>query len=221
MKKLLIAATALTAFVATPALADGDNQSTDTETFTINAFNPAKCNLEATTYTLTLPTDSLSDNDGFAKTGVGATVAAALNGAGVTAWCTGASNKLQLYRTAFKVASGDQLASGFNQGLVYDVAVEIAGATRSDSSTPLEGTSDGQGNGPGLGIGAGLTVSAFGAAPGGATVTFQNEGSSTSYAAANAGAATTGATSSFTTSPNRLVAGQYQSLLTIEVTPGV
>lgn len=221
MKKLLIAATALTTFVATPAFADGNNTALDTESFTLTATNPAKCNLEASTYVLNLPTNSLTDNQGVALSTIGTDVAAALNGAGVTAWCTGSSNKLQMYRTAFTIGTGDALASGFNQAAVYDVSLSVADATRSDGLTPLEGTSDGQGNGPGVGIGAGLTLGRFGPSGTGSTVTFAQEAGKTSSAVTNASVGGTNATSAFTTNNNRLVAGQYQSTLTIELTPGV
>ena len=220
MKKLLLA-TAATAMFATPALADGNNRNTDTETFTIRANNPAKCNLEATDYTLRLPGNSLSDNDGFARSTVSQAVADEMNGAGVVAWCTGSSNTLQMYRTAFVLNGasngGNQADDGFNQALIYDVAIAVAGATRSDGTQPIEGTADGQENGPGVGVGGGLTVSRFGPSGTGAIATFTAE-SDSNATSLNAG---TDARSAFTENSNRLVAGQYTSTLTIELTPGV
>ncbi len=76
MKKYLYLAAVAAAAVSTPALADGNNRSTDTETFTLRANNPAKCNLEAADYTLRIPGNSISDNDGFALSNISASVAA-------------------------------------------------------------------------------------------------------------------------------------------------
>mgnify|MGYP005613403565 FL=1 len=218
MKKYaILAATTMAAITATPALADGNNRSTDTEVFSLRANNPAKCNLEAADYTLTLPANSLSDNDGFALSSVSADVASELTGANVNAWCTGSSNTLQMYRTAFTIGDGNQTTDGFNQAVAYDVEMSIAGATRPDGYTPTEGTSDGQGNGPGVGGGAGLTVSRFGPSGAGSAVTFTPE-SASNAAANNAG---TGARGTYTSDANRLVAGRYTSSVTIELTPGV
>jgi hypothetical protein len=220
MKKLLIGNAILAiAFTATPALADGNNRGTDTEVFQLRANNPAKCNLEAADYTLSLPGNSISDNDGFARADVSAAVAAELNGAGVTAWCTGSSNTLQMYRTGFTIGDGVKTSDGFNQTVAYDIAVRIAGALRSDGQDPLEGTSDGAGNGPcvGEGPGVGLTVGRFGAAGAGALVTFTAE--LPSFASAtNPG---TGGRNAFVEDANRLVAGKYESAVTIELTPGL
>jgi hypothetical protein len=222
MKKFLVAASVLAAVVSTPAWADGNNRNTDTETFTLRANNPAKCNLEATDYTLRIAGNSISDNDGFANDQVGLAVANELNSnGGVTAWCTGASNTLQMYRTPFTIEDGDQGDDGFNRAVVYDVALEIDGATRSDGTSPIEGTSDGQGNGPGVGVGGGLTVGRFGPSGTGADVTFSAETGSSSSAISNASIATAGATEGYQADNNRLIAGQYVSSLTIELTPGV
>lgn len=221
MKKLLFATAAIgTVMTATPALADGNNRGTDTEVFQLRANNPAKCNLEAADYTLALPGNSISDNDGFARSTVSATVAAELTAAGVTAWCTGNNNTLNMYRTAFTTGEGgDQTADGFNQTVAYDIAISIAGAVRNDGIAPIEGTSDGEGNGPGVGEGpgAGLTVSRFGPTGDGAPVTFTPE--LPSFAASNN--AGTGARDDFTADPGRLVAGRYTSSVTIELTPGL
>ncbi len=219
MKKYLFAATMLAAAVSSPAFADGNNRNTDEETFTLRAMNPAKCNLSASDYTLSIGGNQISDNGGFARTTVSSDVAATMNGAGVNAWCTGASNTLQMYRTAFVTDTGNQGTDLFNRAVVYDVEMSIAGATRSDGFTPIEGTRDGEGNGPGIGIGGGLTVGRFGPTTANAAVTFTADG--TSNAASNGGLAGTQARTVFTPNTNRLIAGEYISLLTIELTPGV
>jgi hypothetical protein len=220
MKKYLVAASVLAAVVSTPAWADGNNRNTDTETFTLRANNPAKCNLEANDYTLRIAGNSISDNDGFASAGVSGAVADELNTAQVFAWCTGASNTLQMYRTPFLIEDGDQGSDGFNRAVIYDVTLNIADATRLDGFTPTEGTSDGQGNGPGIGVGAGTTVGRFGPSGDGSAVVFAAEGSG-STAISNGSAVAAGATSAYTADGNRLIAGQYVSSLTIELTPGV
>jgi hypothetical protein len=219
MKKYLFAATMLAAAVSSPAFADGNNRSTDTETFTLRANNPAKCNLSASDYTLSIGGNQISDNNGFARTTVSSDVAAAMNGAGVNAWCTGASNTLQMYRTAFVTDTGNQEADAFNRAVIYDVEMSIAGAARSDGYTPIEGTRDGEDNGPGIGVGAGLTVGRFGPTAANAAVTFTADG--TSNAVSNGALGGTQARSVFTSDSNRLIAGQYLSSLTIELTPGV
>lgn len=217
MKKYLVAAATFVAITSAPAFADGNNRSTDTEIFTINATNPAKCNLEATTYTLNLDTNALSNDEGFALATVSSSVANKMNQANVTAWCTGAKNTLQMYRTAFVTDGGVKGIDGFNRAVVYDVNMNIAGAVRSDGFTPTEGTSDGQGNGPGVGSGAGITVGRFGATGTGAQVVFSAELNSEAVTNGNS----TAARGNFTADANRLIAGQYISTLTIELTPGV
>ena len=220
MKKILLATAAIaTLGIATPALADGDNMSTDTTVFTINANNPAKCNLTAGQTNLTLANNRISDNDGFALATVSQDVATALTNAGVYAWCTGASNTLQMYRTALVNGDGAQTTDGFNKSVIYDVTMAVSGATRSDGFSPLEGTSDGQGNGIGLGLGGGITLSHFGPSGVGSAVTFAAESNSNASNIGNAGAA--GPRTAFPSDPNRLVAGAYTSTLTIELTPGV
>jgi hypothetical protein len=215
MKKYLLAATILAA-VSTPAFADGNNRNTDTETFTLRANNPAKCNLEANDYTLRIAGNSISDNDGFALSTVSAAVASEMNGAGVSAWCTGAKNTLQMYRTPFTTDTGIKGADGFNRAVVYDVTMNIADAVRTDGFSPIEGTSDGQGNGPGVGVGSGLTVGRFGPSGAGSPVVFAQELGSEAVT----NGTTTDARGSFTVDGNRLIAGQYVSTLTIELTPG-
>lgn len=219
MKKLLVAASVLAAVAATPAWADGNNRNTDTEVFTLRANNPAKCNLEAADYTLRIQGNSISDNDGFARTTVSDAVANELNTAGVTAWCTGASNTLQMYRTPFVTDTGKKEADGFNRAVIYDVTLNIADALRTDGFTPTEGTSDGQGNGPGLGVGSGTTLGRFGPSGTGSPVVFAKEVNSAAVIDGTAPGA--GARTDYTTDPNRLIAGQYISSLTIELTPGV
>ncbi len=219
MKKFLMAATAIaTLATATPALADGDNTTTDVEVFTINGDNPAKCNLESNSYNVTLPANVISDNNGFARTDLSAAVANGLNALGITAWCTGNNNKVNAYRTALSTNGGERTTDNFNQAVIYDVTMTIAGATRSDGFGSTEGTSDGQGDGPGLGVGAGLSVSRFGPSGNGSAVTFAQELPSAAVTSSVPG---TGDRSSYTEDGNRLVAGSYAGTLTVEITPGV
>jgi hypothetical protein len=216
MKKLLLAATIL-ASVSTPAFADGNNRGTDTETFTLRANNPPKCNLEAADYTLNIGANQISDNDGFARSTVSAEVASSMNSAGVNAWCTGTKNTLVMYRTPF-IADGTTGAKGldgFNTAVVYDVTMDIADAVRSDGFDPIEGTSDGSTSGPG--VGNGLTVGRFGPTGAGTPVVFAVEQTSNAVSDGNEGPQ---ARSDFSADNARLIAGRYESLLTIELTPG-
>ena len=220
MRKYLLAGAMSVAMISTPALADGNNRGTDTEVFQLRANNPAKCNLEAADYTLRIAGNSISDNNGFARTTVSAAVANEMNGAGVTAWCTGSTNIINMYRTAFTTDDGVQGSDGFNKAVVYDVAMDIADATRTPGNThPTEGTSDGKGNGPGIGAGSGIAVSRFGPSGPGSAVTFTAE--DTSEAVSDGVTPADGARSDFAGNTNRLVAGQYESTLTIEITPQV
>ncbi|MGQ3101204.1 MAG: hypothetical protein ACT6Q5_06545 [Sphingopyxis solisilvae] len=216
MKKLLVAASVLAAMASTPAWADGDNTGLDTETFTLNANNPPKCNLEASTYTLTLANNVLSNDDGFARNDVSNSVASALNTAGVHAWCTGARNTLQMYRTPFAFTAADEIFDPFSGAVIYDISLNIADAVRTDGFAPTEGTSDGKGNGPGIGVGSGLRVGRFGPTGLGTPVVFASEAPS----AATSVTFGDGPRSDFTPSDGRLVAGAYASSVTIELTPG-
>lgn len=216
MKKYLVAASILATMVSAPAFADGNNRNTDTENFTLRANNPAKCNLEASDYTLNIGGNLISDNDGFALSTVSGSVATAMNGASVAAWCTGAKNTLQMYRTPFTTGTGIKEADNFNRAVVYDVTMNIADAVRTDGYSPIEGTSDGQGNGPGVGVGSALTVGRFGPTGTGSPVVFAQELTSAAVTDGN----NTNARGSYTVDTNRLIAGQYISTLTIELTPG-
>ncbi|MBX3561923.1 MAG: hypothetical protein KF780_08935 [Sphingomonas sp.] len=218
MKKFLMAATAIAAMTtATPALADGDNTGMDQEVFTINGVNPPKCNLEATSYAVNLPANVISDNDGFARTDVSASIASGLNALGINAWCTGNKNKINAYRTALTSSNTGTQVNGFNTALIWDVTMTIAGAVRSDGFGSTEGTADGIGNGPGFGVGSGLTVGSFGPSGLGAPVTFAQELPSAAVSAASG----SGPRSSFSEDTNRLAAGNYFGTLTVEITPGV
>lgn len=217
MKKYLFAATMLAAAVSSPAFADGNNRGTDTETFTLRANNPAKCNLESNDYTLRIPGNSISDNDGFALTTVASSVADTLNAADVNAWCTGAKNSLQMYRTAFVAngTSGEQGEDGFNTAVIYDVTMNIADAVRTDGNSPIEGTSDGAGRGPG--VGGTESIGRFGPSGLGTPVVFAEELASEAVENGQLG---TVKRDDFNGDDNRLIAGQYTSTLTIELTPG-
>jgi hypothetical protein len=217
MKKYLFAATMLAAAVSTPAFADGNNRGTDTETFTLRANNPPKCNLESSDYTLAIDSNALSNDEGRALRSVSRSVADALNAENVTAWCTGAKNTLQMYRTAFVAdgTNGNQLPTGFNTAVIYDVTMNIADAVRSDGFSPIEGTSDGKGRGPG--VGGAESVGRFGPSGRGSQVRFRAELPSE---AVTDGAEGDQARNLFSEDNNRLIAGRYESTLTIELTPG-
>ena len=222
MKKYLFAATMLAAAVSSPAFADGGNRSTDTEVFNLRGNNPAKCNLEAANgQTHNIGANLISDDDGFARNDVSDSVANALDGAGVTAWCTGNNNKLQMYRTAFTTDTGIKgglLNDDFNRAVIYDIEMTVTGATRADGEpNPIEGTSDGQGRGPG--VGGTEYVSRFGPSGLGAAVSFDAESASNATTDGITGAA--GERTLFPSDGNRLIAGLYRSTVTIELTPGV
>jgi hypothetical protein len=220
MKRILIAAVSLAALgAAGSAFAAPSHQ-----TIHIRARNPAQCNITASTNVVTLPTNSMSDATGHVQTSLATSVATALNGAGVYAWCTGSHNGVNLSRTALITGAG-ATNNGFAEGAIYDIAINIGsgvgGATRYDAVTPLEGSSDGIGNGPGVGAGSYTSVTSFGPAGPGELVTFLAEGSGNVNAVTNGLAGGQGPTSGFTTTTNRLLAGPYHGTATVTLTPGV
>lgn len=222
MKKILMAAVAATALISTPALADGENTTTDTETFNISASTPAKCNLESNEYDVTLAEYDITNDEGRARNNVGNRIAQALNALDIKAWCTGSSNDVVLSRSPLVHSTGgNETTDGFNRAVIYDIAMSITGATRSDGTTPLEGTSDGAGNGPGAGVGSGLTVSRFGPNGQGANVRFENEAGSTSEAITDGEATSEGARGAYSEDNSRLVAGDYSGTVTVTITPGL
>lgn len=211
MKKLILASAIAISTIATPALADGDNTGPDTTNITINAENPAKCNVTASATSVALANNQISDSDGFAVSDLGARVSTALNGLTINAWCTGASNTVNLQRTALvrSTTNGAQTGEGFNQAVIYDISMDIADAVRADGTKPIEGSSDGN-VGP-------TNVGRFGPTGAGSLVTFSQEAPSNATSVGTAGGS--GPRSGFTSSPARLAAGNYSGTVTIVVTP--
>lgn len=226
---------------ATPALADGDNTGPDTTAITVTGANPAKCNLTASTNSIALPSNRLSNNDGFATTDVGTLVSTGLNALGISAWCTGASNTVSLSRTSLVRAgtNGTKTTEGFNQSLIYDLTMSIAGVGAAPSGgNGNNGNGGGNGNGnQGCGNGnggpsnpsacsgslstvGGVATSAagrFGPTGAGNGVTFANTGTSASSSVGTG----TGARTTFTADAARLAAGAYTGFVTVTLTPGV
>jgi hypothetical protein len=219
MKKIAYIVSALALVSAAPAFAES-------RPITVNGTVAAQCKITSPIGTsIVTVSNDLADINGFARADIGADVATALNGAAITAWCSGNSNGVVVSRTAFVknggTAGGVVDGSGFANGAVYDVTVSIPDGFRSDTSSDadVDGTSDGAGNGPGVGVGAGLGVESFGPINGGVVMTFANEGSSTSGAITTDGG--DGATSLFgVVNANRLSAGSYTSTVTITLSPG-
>jgi hypothetical protein len=227
MKRVLMAAAALAALgVAGSAFADDSSQ-----TLTINASAPAQCHITAANTSITLSSTALVGTDGFVKTGVTSDIASGLTGLGITAWCTGNHNGVNLFRTALvnqdhvgASGSGSQDANGFDTAVIYDLNVDIAGATRAGGSPVAEGTSDGPNNGPGFGPFTSLAVSDFGPIGSGAAVSFSPEpGFTTASAIASAasGATDNGPTTDFHADSDRLAAGAYVGTVTLVLRPGI
>jgi len=196
------------------------------KTLHVHAFARPECHINAPTTSVRLPAGTLVNNDGKVRNGIANTVANSLTGLGIHAWCTGNSNAVNLYRTALvnqvhngATGPGTQDANGFDTAVIYDLDVDIVGATRSDNAPDIDGTSDGQGNGPGFGVGGGITVSDFGPTGQGAKVSFKAESGQTPSAVTNN--AGTGATSLYTADNHRLAAGRYESNVTLVLKPGV
>ena len=218
MKRILMAA----AMLAVPAVASAASLpaatgSTATHSITLNGRVTAQC-VATGTSSVNLP-NSLAGADGFlAAATVQSDLLAQLNTTNTRAWCSGNSNKVVLSRTALirTGSTGAVGGDGFANAVLYDVGVNITGAVNPGYSY-TEGTSDGAGNGP--------VVGRFGPTGAGAAVTFVQD----TYSSAklvpevvDASAGADGASNTFTTVPGvRLAAGDYSSVLTLTLTPGV
>jgi hypothetical protein len=217
MKKIAYLVGAMALVTAAPAFAAG-------QSITVNGSAAAQCSITGSP-SVTVNND-LADASGFARANVAADVATALNGANVTAWCTGNKNAVVISRTAFVKTGGTTGGvvdgSGFANGVVYDLALSIPGGIRSDtnSDTDVDGTSDGAGQGPGAGSYTNLSVDSFGPTGNGVVLQFGQEAGSSSIATtANGG---DGATTAFSgNNSNRLSAGSYKSTVTVTLSPAV
>lgn len=219
MKKIILATSALAALaVASPAMAGTDDPQL--QLFVVNGKVTPRCDITAGTNVVTLDAESIADTQGFADAGLSGKIAAKLTALNTTAWCTGTKNAVNLTRTGLSNGIGTPV-NGFRRSVVYDINVNIAGATRLGGGAVAEGTSDGLGNGPGIGIGAGVPVSAFGPSGTGAAVTFTQEPGSTVQAADFAVPSLQLKRSDFTTSTNRLLAGNYTGLVSLIIIPGI
>lgn len=241
MKNIILASTAVAALAfASPAFATDDTATSNDSNwhqapmtaggpsvlnYEVEGSNPAKCAIKGDggENEAVLTPNSISNSAGFASPGLAAEIATKLNALGTLAWCTGTANSVNLTRSALSTGAGTPTSSGFQRSVIFDLNVNIAGATRTTSNTPVgEGTSDGVGNGPGVGVGAGDPVSAFGPSGSGAAVTFVQEPGSTVGAVGvhNTGSRTR-ASFNATASSNRLLAGFYEGEVTLTITPGV
>lgn len=216
LKSVLAAAAVATVGFAAPAFAQDSTGDASTTVFHINATNPAKCQVNADQTTVTLADDAISNDQGRARANVGQQIARQLNGLNAHAWCTGTRNALVLTRSPLTTGNGEQ-NGGFNQAVIYDVAVDIADAMRVDNEKPIEGTSDGAGNGPGAGVGSATPIGHFGPTGQGSKLNFSNEQGSTSEATTNA--APDQSRDQYTSSNARLVAGEYTGTVTLTLTP--
>lgn len=214
MKKILL--TAAVAVLAGPAFAQS-TQGVQTETWTINGDNPAKCQISTSSNTVDLPADSISNDQGRARGNLGQRIAAGLNGTNPRAWCTGARNSVVLTRTPLTTGDG-AVNNGFNQAVIYDIAVDVQDAERVDGFRPIEATSDGPGNGPGVGVGASTPVGNFGPTGAGSRLDFSNETGSTSEATTNGTG--DGDRSNYPGNNARLTAGTYSGQVVLTITPG-
>lgn len=216
MKKILMAATAIAALgVTSPALAQS-TQGPQTQTWIVNGVNPPKCQITSSSNTATLGTDEISDDQGFARSNVGNSVAAALSALDVNAWCTGNSNHVVLTRTPLATGDGEQTTGtggGFNQAVIYDISVDVPSYPRVGSAT--EATEDGPGSGP--------VIGRFGPTGNGEALNFSNYPTSDASRAVTSDAPGNAARTSYTAleNSNRLVAGNYSSTVVLTITPGV
>ena len=184
------------------------------QVISINMTSPPACGVSATAPTQALSV-GLINNDGFVNgASVQSAIIAALNNAGVVGFCTGANNLVVVTRTPFTLANNGALQNGFARAVLYDVSVSVS----NDANTFSDSTADGPTSGAAAGrfgpTGAGAPFT-FAAAAGGGALTQP-------AAVVVSNPADNGPTAGFANRPNaRLVAGQYQSTLTVQLTPGL
>lgn len=217
MKKIIMTTTAIAAVAfATPAFAQS-TQDLQTATFTVSGLNPAKCQINADDVTAELGDDEISNEQGRARNNVGSAVARALNELEVRAWCTGAKNKIVLTRTPLATGDGEQTTgpsgAGFNQAVIYDIAVLVPGYDRTKQGE-TEATEDGDG---------GPEIGRFGPDGRGARLRFSNYSASANSDAVNSDAPGAGSRDSYSglVDNSRLVAGDYVSTVVLTLNPGV
>lgn len=220
MKNIILTSVALAAIAAAaPAFADEGSNNHDV-TIQINGSTPAKCNINSDGASVTLADYDLTNDQGRVRNNVDNKIAQALTGLNLRAWCTGGHNGVVLSRSSLATGDGNA-ANGFNQAIIYDLNMEIEGATRGNEAF-YEGTSDGQGNGPGVGVGAGIVVPAFGPTGQGSKISFIREPGSQVAAVSEGHQGSEGPRSLYTGENNaRMVAGNYTGTVTVTLTPGL
>jgi len=225
MKRILLAAAAVTMFAGAAqaqvtAVARPD--ANDTRTITVFGAADAYCGISGQDTSVNLTTNLVNSN-AMINSGVQDDIVSKLDGLQLRAFCNGASNLVNLQRQSLVRDGGTRGAltsEGFAQEVIYDLAVKIDGATRSDGfGAETDGSEDGN-TGP-------VTVGRFGPTGQGALVRFQD--AATPGAANTASAAVlTGSGQGFGRTTNyqqlsntRLAAGSYQGQVRLELTPSV
>lgn len=222
MKKLLLG------LVASANLLAALPTSAQAASVTINGAAPAQCGITgASSATITGggAGGSLADTNGFLDSSAQSRIIAALNTTNTEAWCTGRSTVVLTRSPLVRGATGAVDASGFANAIGYDVAINIANATRVDGYTDaglvgLEGSSDGLG---------GPAFNAFGPRGNGSGVLFLNDTYGDSFNATpktlnltgspTATPPTSGLIPQVLSTPTRLAAGTYTSTVTLTITP--
>jgi hypothetical protein len=180
----------------------------------IDMQSPPACGVSASAPTQALHVGLIND-DGFVNgPSVQSAIINALNNAGVVGFCTGANNTVILTRTPFTLANNGAQQNGFARAVLYDVSVSVSNDSSTFSDSTADGPSAGSHAGPFGPTGAGAPFT-FSAASGGGALTQP-------AAVVVSNPADDGPTASFTNRPNaRLVAGPYESILTLSLTPGL
>jgi hypothetical protein len=174
----------------------------------------ARCQLTLTSAVQSIPVSMVDSEGRIDGPAFQTAIITALNQAGLRGWCSGASNQLVLTRTPFVLGSNGAPVSGFARAALFDVSVRV--------STPSQSYSDTTQDGPSGASSAG----SFGPTRSGADFSFAipsgTGGLSQPVAVTVSDAGSVAATSSFTQLVNsRMVAGNYNSTVTLEVRPGL
>ncbi len=219
MLKRAIAYTFGAAALVSTALAAGPSQAAEQggdpgETISINLFAPPTCGVTAVSPTQTL-TVSLIDSDGRVNgAAVQSAIVAALNAAQVSGFCTGANNTLVVTRTPFVLGTDGGLQNNFARAVLYDVQVTVDNNSASFSDSTADGPTGGSAAGV-FGPTAAGAPFVFASASGGGAL-------NQPIAVVVSNSDDDGPSASFSNRPNaRLVAGAYQSTVTIQLTPGL
>ena len=199
MNRVIFAAASAAALL----VAGAASAQSATSTLTINGTANAKCGVNATTATVSLPND-LTNDRALVREAVSQEIASALNTANIRPFCNGVGNSVQVVRSvlAHSDASGGGLTGGFAQYVNYNLDASINGLEL-DSTTTANASTVGRFGGHNSDIAATrINFAANGVAR--AATSNTNDVTSTNWS---------------NTTDRRLVAGAYTGSVSVIIAP--